>query len=357
MFDRISKFAGINQEKIIRNKFTIISFLCSIFVIYIHAFNLEVYKINDNSVGIDRITYIIENYFSLLLEIAVPSFFLISGVLFFRTFEIKKLLKKWKSRIFTILIPYLIWCTLYYLFFVVLTNVPMIKSKMNSEIIQFSFSNWINSLWVDEFYLLWFLKNLIVFILLTPIIWVVLKNHNKKIPTGFIALIVLLSLFVLGVIDFSYSEGLEFYLVGSYIGINCRELIKYKNKIISIVSLIFIVFVMGSLFTYWNSIVKIFFILAIWYALDLTNLSDIELPWWTKITFFTYVAHEIPLEIFEKIILVLGGNRPIIALLDYLFIPIVVEIFLIISAYIFRKCTPNMWNIITGDRENRINDK
>ena len=108
-----------NRETNIRKKFSIISFVCSLFVIYIHALNLGKYGIDENSVCIGHITYVIETYAGYIIGIAVPMFYFISAILFFRTFDLRNLLKKWKTRVFTILIPYLIWCCLHYLYFVV----------------------------------------------------------------------------------------------------------------------------------------------------------------------------------------------------------------------------------------------
>lgn len=181
-------------EQHVRNKFTVLTFFCSIFVIFIHANNLETYGITRDSVGIAHLAYSIETYWSKLISIAVPLFFTVSGLLFFRTFDIHKLSAKYKSRFFTIVIPYLIWCTLYYIYFILCTHIPFIKRLMNgTEVVEVSLSAWINSLWVNEYYTLWFLKNLILFILFTPFIWALLKNHIAKIPSGLIVLLIVLA--------------------------------------------------------------------------------------------------------------------------------------------------------------------
>ena len=62
------------NEKLINNKFITISFVCSILVIYIHTFNLEIYSIDENSIGIARATYIIETYWSNVLKMQYQCF-------------------------------------------------------------------------------------------------------------------------------------------------------------------------------------------------------------------------------------------------------------------------------------------
>lgn len=347
----LKNISEYNEERIIRNKFTIISFVCSIFVIFIHACNLRTYGITEESSGIARIVYLVENYWSNINNLAVPMFFCISGLLFYRTFEINKLFEKWKSRLITICFPYLIWCSLYYIYNVICTNVPAIKLLMKgSQVVELSLSNWISWLWVSEYYTLWFLKNLIVFIGLAPVIWLLLKNHSDKIPTGLIILVLLSALFNSGIITFECLNGLDFYLVGSYIGLNCRDFLKYKNKKASVISLIFLI---GSLFLPFalpNFIVRLLIFIAIWFALDLIDLECIKCYWWMYITFFIYVCHDAFLESFKKVIWKVGGNNAALALLGYLFLPFVMYVFLTFVAYVMRRYIPMVWNITTGNR-------
>lgn len=180
------------SEKHVRNKFTIISFVCSILVIFIHTYNLDVYQIEGLYSGLSGVANYLERYIATVTLIAVPIFFLISGVLFFRTFEISILLKKWKKRFFTIMIPYVIWCTIYYLYFAVMSRLPFVSAMMNDNSeVELSFREWFNRIVVDEYYTLWFLKSLIILILLTPLIWLLFKNHSEKFPTGLLALVIM----------------------------------------------------------------------------------------------------------------------------------------------------------------------
>lgn len=341
----------VNEEKVVRTKFSIILFVCSLLVICIHTYNLEAYGIDESSIGLSRAVFCIETYWSIITGFAVPLFFLISGILFFRTFDISLLLTKWKNRLFTIVIPYLIWCTLYYIYYVLCTNIPMISSLMNSKYkVNFSIYEWISSLWINKYYTLWFLQNLIVFIILTPAIWILLKNHFKKLPTGLMVLIILLVAKSKISLNIAYLSGIDLYLIGSYIGINCREFLFKKNKIISIISLIYIIFVLVTSFSYLNLMTEILLYLSIWYSLDLIELKRISIPWWMSITFFTYVAHDALLEAMEKIFLVVCGTKPIFALIDYIMMPLAVETILILIAYFIRKKMPTVWKVLTGGR-------
>jgi hypothetical protein len=181
-------------------------------------------------------------------------------------------------------------------------------------------------------------------------IWLVLKNHTSKFPTGLAALVILLAgkHFLPFVIP--YTSGIDVYLAGCYIGLNARESLKYKNKLITIVSFIYILFTLLTTFKYWNLITKILLFIAIWFACDVLSLKKKSYPWWMSITFFTYVAHDVFLEAFEKVLWKVFGNHAVFALLDYLFMPFLIETLLIGIAYLLRGKLPVFWKIITGDR-------
>jgi len=85
---------NVIEEQQVRRKFTFLLFICSILVIYIHATNIEQINI-DNLTSFDELCISIESYWTHVTSIAVPFFFFISGLLFFRTFKINKLLEKW----------------------------------------------------------------------------------------------------------------------------------------------------------------------------------------------------------------------------------------------------------------------
>ena len=108
------------EEKFFRNKIQVYSFFSSLLVIFIHAFNLNTYGIDKSNPIVYWIEMIISQDIGLL---AVPMFFVISGFLFFRTVsDYGSITVKQKKRIKTLLIPYLLWTTIYMLFFFVLTN-------------------------------------------------------------------------------------------------------------------------------------------------------------------------------------------------------------------------------------------
>ena len=339
MNDRIS-------ENIVRNKITLISFICSILVIWHHTYNLETYKIDANSTGIANIVWKIENYWTQVSEIAVPIFFLLSGYLFFRTFSWSKLINKYKSRLKSIVIPYLVWCSIYYIYFVVLTNFPVVRNYVNGPRVSLSIFNWLLALGPESYYTLWFLKYLILFIALTPILYIFIKN-KFNVPLGILIACALVINTKIKMIN-GIPTGLDMYIVGSCIAINYKDIIYYKNKKISYLCIAIVMIMLATRMMWRNNMLIIVFLFAIWFSLDVFDL-ELEMPWWIKITFFIYVFHDMVLEAIEKLFLLIFGSNPLMALLGYLFIPLLTLLIIILFAYIIQPIK-TIYYILTGYR-------
>lgn len=258
------------------------------------------------------------------------------------------------GRFRTIIIPYIIWCTLYFLYYVVVTHISAINNIMSdSSTVELTLSNWVRHIVIEEYYTLWFLKNLIIFIFLTPIFYVLLKNYSQVVPTGLVILIgisVLLYFIKANVIEFDFRIplGIEIYMAGSYFGINHKEWICKSNKKVSVVSFVVVCCFFLTDFKWFSLPLQILFFIACWYALDLVCIK--KTYWWMGITFFTYVAHDIPLEAFEKIYFMAFGHSSFSSIVDYIFMPLIVEGLLITVAYMLIKFTPRVWKFICGGR-------
>lgn len=87
-------------------KIYILSFALFIGVMTIHTYNLEIYGIDANGGSLLAEFETFLNFFA--NGVCVPFFFLISGFLFFRNFKISMLIDKYRSRVKSILIPYVI---------------------------------------------------------------------------------------------------------------------------------------------------------------------------------------------------------------------------------------------------------
>ena len=200
---------------------------------------------------------------------------------------------------------------------------------------------------LHEYYTLWFLKSLIILILITPLIWLLLKNHSKKFPTGLLALVIIVIAYRYGWIKIG-SE--IFYFIGAYIGLNLREQLFIGCKGLSILSTIIIIVQLGAIVVADNRVLVVLFAVSLWFFLDFWELESVSLPWWMSITFFIYVSHDMFLEAMEKIFLKVFGISPIMAILDYCLMPFLTLGVAILVSKVLQLLCPAVWKLVTGSR-------
>lgn len=146
-----------------------------------------------------------------LTQIAVPAFFLISGFLFFRKLErwsTAEWKRKMESRVKTIVIPYVLWITLFCVIHVVRHMSSVAQSggitgwisEWGGVNLYWSASHWVagvTNIWGQKMLMsgpfpfhLWFLRDLIVAFLLSPLFYVLFRRrgdggkYGKLAPTA-----------------------------------------------------------------------------------------------------------------------------------------------------------------------------
>ena len=168
------------------NKFEVIDFLrviLIIFVVTLHAYTTtgSVEWLNNGYPVYKFVTY---NFALLAGYIAVPFFFFISGFLFFYSSRGKiSYRKKWEKRIYTLLFPYMVWNFVTIVLFFFLQNIITegYFSGDHKFVVDFSCIDFLRAFWDCGHWLggdgtpilsvLWYVRNLIILSLLTPVMW------------------------------------------------------------------------------------------------------------------------------------------------------------------------------------------
>ena len=114
----------IRSAEQFRNKITAVQFLLSVGIVYQHT----VWNYRENP-----ILNAGQSFLFYLIETCVPFFFMISGYLFFRTYDKSKWKEKMLSRVRTLLIPYMVWNAIYTLFMVTLKRIGLISNLTISD--------------------------------------------------------------------------------------------------------------------------------------------------------------------------------------------------------------------------------
>lgn len=112
-----------------------------------------------------------------IVRASVPAFFMISGALFFRDYTNEKYAGKMRSRFFSLVVPYLIWDTVWMIFNIVISHSFISNYFIGREIYSIS----IQSILLGIFHYkglaaLWFVFDLIVFATIAPVLNLLLSR-------------------------------------------------------------------------------------------------------------------------------------------------------------------------------------
>lgn len=206
----------MDQEQSFSKKVTTVMFLMSMLVVLIHNNNTMVYGLE---LGL---TSFAEGFIKLLsFDLgcqAVPVFFLLSGGLFFR-FDLREgwgtLRKKLSRRLFSTVVPYLLWNVLYTGVYLVLPQTITWLRTGTSPGIDFLWKLLGGVFLADYCFVFWYLRNLMLLMLLSPVFLVLLRR--KYLSLGVMALLGLATARNWNLTEWLYSSSVFYYLLGAWL--------------------------------------------------------------------------------------------------------------------------------------------
>lgn len=307
------------------------TFVLAILIIMHHSSSVNNYAI---TTGLGEFALFISQYFLGFAQVAVPLFFIISGVLFYRNYSYGKTKEKYRSRLKTLVIPYLIWNTVDTLFQFACSYSFVSNYFIGRTKAVFNLSNVAQGIFLHKYSVLWFLFNLIIFVLAAPLIYTVIKN--KKVGAVGIIILIVLYGFGIGIPEsvFTRSDSLIFYMIGAYIGCHYFQTFKRKmaNKPLSVVCLIFCILialiytrlnVAANHYAYNNTGKMIYlfsliiFCFAVWNAFDL--LQNNRYYAFERESFAIYVIHCNLIGVVAKLIYLIMPKSDCFAIVNYVF--------------------------------------
>lgn len=312
-----------------------------------------------------------------VVRVSVPLFFVISGYLFFsgceKQFDVSCYKQKIRKRVGTLFIPYILWTTiwicLYFVFYKIKPAPDGIKTVYDYSLIDFLFA-FINA---DVIYdgkppvlaLLtesglplvgpfWFLRDLMVLCVCSPIIFYICKVIPKKIAFPFF-----LFFFVICKLTISGSNYLTsslFYILGAYLSIKKVELLRCVKSMIpiyvyAVAIVIEIIFFNKLRNTLYHDLVILGGVVAftcIAFRLTTNNKRFPEIL--GKSTFFVYAFHGLITRFLLPIIQDVATFNDIILTFLYLISPYFVTFICICVYSILLKFTPKTVAVLCGNR-------
>lgn len=327
-------------------KIRFVSYIAALTVLYWHAGNWVQFGQGETSAA-----YSFEWSVISLCKWAVPFFFAASGYLFFHGFTMDKLLPKWKRRIKSLLVPYLIWNALYYLYYAVFLRIPFVQRVLMTEPVELSFSAALSGVFLHSCLgVMWYVELLMVFVLLAPVFYTLLR---QRVLGGVCVLALFLLTAFSAPFPFSFAqmswESLFFYAAGAYLGLCfpglCARNVPRPPRAAALAGLIALI--AFSAFVAMPSVYSALFIPLLWCAVDGARVRE-RFVYGTS--FFLYASHMMLMQAPEKLqqlILPKTGSGAVAA---YLTSPILTAALVLGLAYGMNRFAPRIYALLCGGR-------
>lgn len=346
----------MENDRFFDNKIRTVNGIMCVLVVFLHSYNIERYN-NLNWF----ITPLLESFVSRTVgNLAVPTFFFMSAILFFRNYDLTKVWTKYRSRISSILIPYLLWNTIYLLIFVIIVNFPLSRQFMDTKEIAINLQVVIDSVLFHQYNgVYWFMYQLILFVLISPVIYLVMKN-----PYGIVVVPGLLIISYWWPV-IPYSKGLIvnsliYWVLGAYFALHRKEQIYHRsvntNKylmlfVIVIIVRFYIEFInqRSEITDYILNFLLLINVISLWFALDVLKFQKVYD--WMSMSFFIYSIHPLIVDTIKKAISALLPGNDVIALINYVISGIGGVVISLYIAKMMHRYMPKVFSILCGKRE------
>lgn len=184
------------------NKVLILNIILTFIIVLLHSQPL-------NRIGISTDdNYPLVHGVGVFAQVGVPMFFFISAMLFYKSISAMSDIKlKLKKRLSTLAIPYILWNSLFVAIYWTMTHIHFIASMMNMHPVPSDIAGISMSILDSKYTVLWFVKDLIIFSLISPLFYMMLKSK----------IITIIS--ICGVVYMNISYNMEYESIWSWIPI------------------------------------------------------------------------------------------------------------------------------------------
>ncbi len=348
-----------NVAKKINNRITLFSFVLSVLVVYLHTKNIGNYAILHNASFAGNIVMNFEWFISdNIAKCAVPGFFMLSGFLFYKNFDMSLYKSKMTSRFYSLLIPYICWNILRMFYALYIRNILLVTG----EKLAIDFEMLFSSIFLYKFNQgYWYMFQLILYVILCPLVYALIKNKW----TGIVALA---ALFMVNMwpglpekVPVLLTDSFFFYVLGSYLGRFFYDIVSKDPPVPMLWTVL--CFVISQvcmqlylktdfIFYYFGfclSIVCAFFIAT-------SMIKNMKLPKWMSFSFFIYSLHGTILESMQQQVLCLLPRRPMYAIAEYVVLPIFTIVVIVLIGLFLKNKIPFVWRLLNGGRQQKKKD-
>lgn len=195
----------------------IATFMATVMVVLRHSFNLHRYYANGEPwMAVTDFNIATQRFFTEFTGVAVPAFFFMSGFLFFRDLnDWRECLPKWRKRIKTLLLPYILWNLILLCLVLGAYSFPALRLQLEE-----TYGLKLSMAWIlDKMTLhpvmghFWYIRTLMIFLIFAPILYLILLNN----ALSFIVLFILARSWIAIDTGILSTEGALFFYCGCWL--------------------------------------------------------------------------------------------------------------------------------------------
>lgn len=289
------------------------------------------------------------HYFNIVISqtiarLAVPTFFFMSGYLFFVNFErfsFGTWSKKIKSRFHSLLIPYILWNIIAYVYFIMLKHQSISIEGLLAKI-DFMFFH-------PADFPLWYVRDLMVLVCFTPVIYYLSKYLYGIAMLPIVIAYLFLPEFSVGFLSFS---SFFFFILGSFFclnGLSFRSVTPWIRRIIYAVAIglgVLMIITYGNREENLWALFLLIGVLAIILLLynNRFNVCNVLV----SSSFFVYASHRIGATGIAKSLFMWIPNEGCSQFVSYVIAPMFTYLICTLGYVILRKYVPSVFVILNG---------
>lgn len=331
-----------------------------LFVVFLHA-----YPHIDTSLLSSVELYFIRDFITNgISRLSVPIFFCMSGFLFFKgePYGISLYKIKLKSRLKSVVIPFLLWNSIVFSVFYIVYSIPSLSSFSSgaNNYIGLSFIEVLKKIFglgeTPASYQLWFLRDLIYFILISPFIYLIVSRRFYFLIIAFI--LFLIYIFALVDNDFFSFTAFFYFFVGSGLSYFNRGLFIFdgyrKSLLIIFAGLLILTSLIGH-DDFSSPILRFVILVGVFATFSFTGIKGHftshlfgVFSSLSTYSFWIFIIHEPLLTILFKISSFLLDDG--LGFFSYFIIPVFVFIFSVTTYKFLGQYFPFFLNVLSGGR-------
>ena len=284
----------------------------------------------------------------------VPFFLMLSGYLFFRGFTLSKLKGKWLRRVRSLFIPYILWNTLYYLLYLLVSNLPFLGEKLGFGHIFITPGGVFGAVFLYRYNpVFWFMFQLILLTILAPVFYLLLKDLRTACAAGLVFSVFVFRWVLFPVINL---DAVLYYAVSCFAALHLRRYAEAgwsRSRVLA--GIFFLLFGLAFRAAFYRTIYfplvafyHICFAAGIWLLIPEQILGPVK-PW-AACTFFFYAFHYIPVRLFGRVFAAVFPENEAAALFCYWIMPALAAFACFQAAKLLKIAVPRLYRLLNGGR-------